>query len=184
MGQADDEKREVPKKTLFVTVGSYKFDELIEFVDTYEFHDFLQNEGFSKMTMQIGEGTYVPKLIYKNKDNNRKSLKRVKYFRYKKSLSEYFKKAKLILCHAGAGTTIECLRMNKKILIVVNKKLMNNHQMEFAYFMQSFNYVDICENLRNLMEQIRKCLKKNTYATLPSPQTNELFLSDLRRCYE
>ncbi|SOV75503.1 glycosyltransferase family 28 protein, putative [Plasmodium sp. gorilla clade G3] len=165
---------------LFVTVGSTNFDELIKYIDDEQFHLFLRNIGFSYMTIQIGNGTYIPKLIYTNDNNinNNKLLKEVKYFTYKTNLDKYFEKAHFILSHSGAGTTLECLRKKKKILIVVNKKLMNNHQSEFANYMYSCNYLDICNNLQNLKQNIYLSLKKDTYN--PFPQSDaQPFLKDL-----
>ncbi|SBT74770.1 glycosyltransferase family 28 protein, putative [Plasmodium malariae] len=181
---------------LFVTVGSHKFDELIEYMDTEEFHHFLKKLGFAQMTMQIGSSSYIPKLIYKNNknnninNNNKKEedddngynlLKKVKYFTYQNDLNKFYDKADLIVSHGGAGTTFECLRKNKKILLVVNKKLMNNHQMEFAHFMGTSNYVEICISLETLMENIYTCLKKKSYSVFPKPNNTESFLRDLQK---
>ncbi|CRG98467.1 glycosyltransferase family 28 protein, putative [Plasmodium relictum] len=162
---------------LFVTVGSTKFDELIEFIDNEEFHFFLKKKGFEYMTIQIGNGTYVPKLIYKNKEDNN-FLKKVNYFTFKNSLDDFYERADLILSHAGAGTTIECLRKKKKILIVVNTNLMNNHQMEFAEYMYSCNYLEMCKDLNTLKDNIHICLKKK-YKILPKPNVQN-FLQDLK----
>ncbi|GAB64476.1 glycosyltransferase [Plasmodium cynomolgi strain B] len=166
-------------KILFVTVGSHKFDELIKQIDTKEFHSFLRCEGFTKMNMQIGEGTYEPKLIYRHNSNNEEFLKRVKFFRYKKDLVKHFQKADLILSHAGAGTTIEGLRMKKKMLIVVNDKLMDNHQLEFALFLRSLNCLEVCECLGDLRSWVLRCLRTPAFAPFPAPRP-EPFLRDLR----
>ncbi|CDU19441.1 UDP-N-acetylglucosamine transferase subunit ALG13, putative [Plasmodium yoelii] len=164
---------------LFVTVGSYKFDELIEYIDKKEFHIFLKKNGFTKLTIQIGNSKYIPKLIYNYKNKNSILLQKVKYFRYKNSINKYYDKANLILSHAGVGTTFECLRKNKKIIIVPNIKLMDNHQMEFAHFMSTSNYLESCDNLLNLKQCILTCLKTDKYETLPKPQIDK-FLSDLK----
>ncbi|EUD66601.1 beta-1,4-N-acetylglucosaminyltransferase [Plasmodium inui San Antonio 1] len=145
-------------KILFVTVGSHKFDDLIKQIDTKDFHIFLRRQGFAKMTMQIGEGTYEPKLTYRHSRNKEDFLTRVKFFRYKKDLQKDLQKADLILSHAGSGTTIEGLRMKKKMLIVVNDKLKDNHQLAFARFLHSLNYLEpepFLRDLRALMEEAK-----------------------------
>jgi beta-1,4-N-acetylglucosaminyltransferase len=48
----------------------------------------------------------------------------------------------------GAGTILQALRMrNKKLIIVVNMSLMDNHQYQLAQAMQSNNYA-ICSDIR------------------------------------
>ncbi|EUT87625.1 hypothetical protein PFAG_01949 [Plasmodium falciparum Santa Lucia] len=106
---------------LFVTVGSTNFDELIKYIDDEQFHFFLRNLGFSYMTIQIGNGTYIPKLIYTNDNNinNNKLLKEVKYFTYKTNLDKYFEKAHFILSHSGADLNDH---MINALLKIKNKK--------------------------------------------------------------
>ena len=48
----------------------------------------------------------------------------------------------------GAGTILQALRMrNKKLIVVVNMSLMDNHQYQLAQVMQSNNYA-ICSDIR------------------------------------
>ena len=35
------------------------------------------------------------------------------FFRYKPSLKENYEQASLIICHCGAGTLLDCLRLGK-----------------------------------------------------------------------
>lgn len=41
--------------------------------------------------------------------------------------------ASLIISHAGAGSIMEGLSLNKLMLVVINSSLMVNHQTELAY---------------------------------------------------
>lgn len=169
---------------LFITVGSTKFEELIKYVDNEEFHKFIEKIGITKMVLQIGNGFYIPQLIYKKEDKDKGILKKVKYFRYKDSIRKYLTNAHIVVSHAGAGTTMECLRLgqDKKIVIVINKKLMNNHQKEFAKYMEQCNYLEVCENLKNLKNKIKICLGKK-YTPFPEP-TVEKFTDDFFRLIE
>ncbi len=53
-------------------------------------------------------------------------------FRFKPTLSENMAAADLIICHAGAGSITEALSLQKKVMVVVNNTLMDNHQLELA----------------------------------------------------
>ncbi|VWU49085.1 glycosyltransferase family 28 protein, putative [Hepatocystis sp. ex Piliocolobus tephrosceles] len=163
---------------VFVTVGTHSFDDLIRTVDNKEFHIFLKDLKFETLVLQIGNSSkYIPKLIYKNQKEDLTLLKTVTYFTFKKNIDNFIQNADLIISHAGAATTIKSLRLNKKIIIVVNKQLMSNHQMEFATFMHSKNFLEICINLKYIKENIYTCLQKKMYESLPEP-TPHKFLQD------
>ena len=51
------------------------------------------------------------------------------------------KSADMILSHAGAGTVMEALRLRKKLVVVVNNLLMNNHQTELAGALAERNHL-------------------------------------------
>lgn len=51
----------------------------------------------------------------------------MEHFKFKPSLTDDYKNADLIICHGGAGTILECLRLRKKIIVINNDSLMDNH---------------------------------------------------------
>lgn len=36
----------------------------------------------------------------------------------------------MVICHAGAGTLLDCIKDNKKTFAIVNNDLVENHQVE------------------------------------------------------
>lgn len=77
---------------------------------------------------------------------------------------QYFKKARLIIAHAGMGTIISALRQKKPIIIVPRlaslKEHRNDHQMATAMRMHELGYVYVAYDKVQLNELInRKDLK-------------------------
>eukprot|EP00386_Alphamonas_edax_P015594 GDKI01047578.1.p1 GENE.GDKI01047578.1~~GDKI01047578.1.p1 ORF type:complete len:128 (-),score=34.79 GDKI01047578.1:358-741(-) len=62
-------------------------------------------------------------------------------YRFKPTLDEDVCGADLIISHAGAGSILEALRKQKRLLVVVNTSLMDNHQQELACAMEREGYV-------------------------------------------
>ena len=46
------------------------------------------------------------------------------------------KAASFIISHAGAGSIMEGLSLEKRMLVVINADLMDNHQFELAHALQ------------------------------------------------
>uniref|UniRef100_A0A8C5WSP8 UDP-N-acetylglucosamine transferase subunit ALG13 n=1 Tax=Laticauda laticaudata TaxID=8630 RepID=A0A8C5WSP8_LATLA len=75
------------------------------------------------LVLQVGRGKECP-------DSFSTGTFTLEVFRFKSSLSEDVKKADLIISHAGAGSCLEVLEAGKPLLVVINDKLMDNHQLE------------------------------------------------------
>lgn len=140
-------------KILFVTVGSTKFEQLIDRILDDEIINILSKHSFTNIIMQIGNGKHKNENInddtqntYEFKLNN--SIE-VKAYKYKSSIKDDMLSADLIISHAGAGSIIESLEANKKLIVVINETLMNNHQIELAEKMQQEGYLlySLCSNL-------------------------------------
>ncbi|XP_053179435.1 UDP-N-acetylglucosamine transferase subunit ALG13 homolog isoform X1 [Scomber japonicus] len=112
-------------KTVFVTVGTTSFDELIENVTSSEAAQALKSRGYERLVLQVGRGSILP-------DADSCPHIRLEAFRFKDSIAEDMKRADLVISHAGAGSCLEALGANKPLLVVVNDKLMDNHQLELA----------------------------------------------------
>jgi len=107
---------------VFVTVGTTKFDALIEKIDSAEFGEWLkkQNPELS-VVVQHGSGVYEPKSSWIRE-----------CYAFKPSLADDMKGASLVITHAGSGSILESLKLRRKTCVVVNTDLMDNHQNELA----------------------------------------------------
>lgn len=130
--------------TMFVTVGSTKFDDLVERILSDDTVNQIVELGFTKLILQVGSSQYDSKKVEQlrevsSKDTSQKLV--IELYNYKDSIDEDIERSDVIVGHAGAGTCLETLRNGKRLLIVVNEKLMGNHQSELADQLSRDNYV-------------------------------------------
>jgi len=114
---------------VFVTVGTTKFDELIEEVLSKETLRALQDRGYDGLHVQYGTGK-APDVSMLSSDDFP-----IEAFSLKPSLEGEFSNSALVIGHAGVGTIFEALEKDKDVLAVPNEHLMNNHQVEIAEIM-------------------------------------------------
>lgn len=124
-------------KTVFVTVGTTSFDDLIKSIISQEAVEALKSHGYEKLVLQVGRGTIIPCPESCPQIN-------LETFRFKESIAEDMRRAHLIISHAGAGSCLEALGARKPLLVVVNDKLMNNHQLELARQLHSDSHLLYC----------------------------------------
>ena len=156
-------------KTLFVTVGSTKFENLINTVLNRDTLKLLAAYSFKRIILQVGNGVHVDDTLFDFKQENsnfkggpeeivkcRKENVDIIAYRYKKSIREDVLNADLIISHAGSGSVMESLEANKKLIVVVNETLMDNHQLELAekMFEEGYLVYTTCDGLREKIELI------------------------------
>lgn len=168
-------------KTVFVTVGTTLFEDLIQSVTDPLFLKQIASHGYNRLIVQYGKGK-TPQIRNSHHDQNDGNQKIItlqegqmkgtyelsdnstmiewEIYRFKSSLQEDMQNADLIISHAGAGSIMEgmehcrnrnCLQDNndsdklcdslKKLVVVINDKLMDNHQCELAYALEKRNYL-------------------------------------------
>eukprot|EP00002_Diphylleia_rotans_P008888 TRINITY_DN18869_c0_g1_i1.p1 TRINITY_DN18869_c0_g1~~TRINITY_DN18869_c0_g1_i1.p1 ORF type:complete len:165 (-),score=32.01 TRINITY_DN18869_c0_g1_i1:116-610(-) len=127
--------------SVLVTVGSTSFDALIKKVNDPRFGEILSSQGLTRISIQYGRGSEEPRW--------RCDAMECKAFRFTPSLQSELESADLIVSHAGAGTVLEALALGKRLIVVVNDELMDNHQIELALQMQRDGhlYQTNCKNL-------------------------------------
>ena len=138
-------------KSVLVTVGTTQFDLLIETV--------LQDKNVLKSLVDC---LHVEKIILQTGTSRIPSFEplpiSLEHYPYRKSIENDIQQADLVISHAGAGTILQTLEAHKPLLVVVNEKLMNNHQLEIAHEMekQGYLYHCTCSTLAETLEKFRQ----------------------------
>ncbi|PNI40052.1 ALG13 isoform 1, partial [Pan troglodytes] len=97
----------------------------------------IESLGYNRLILQIGRGTVVPEPFSTESFT-------LDVYRYKDSLKEDIQKADLVISHAGAGSCLETLEKGKPLVVVINEKLMNNHQLELAKQLHKEGHLFYC----------------------------------------
>ncbi|KJH46296.1 glycosyltransferase family 28 protein [Dictyocaulus viviparus] len=128
----------------FVTVGTTRFDQLVNEVLKEDCISKLKSLGISKIRIQLGAGEWnddVRKRIFRgvigDEGEGESDGVTVEFYRYKSNIQSDMDDAsywffKIVIGHAGAGTCLECLKLRRPLIVVLNEDLMNNHQLELA----------------------------------------------------
>ncbi|MEM2109280.1 MAG: PssE/Cps14G family polysaccharide biosynthesis glycosyltransferase [Candidatus Odinarchaeota archaeon] len=120
---------------LFITVGTSSFDPLFRRVD-----DILKERTDFEAIGQIGTGLYKP-------------VRFTKIFRFTNNIDKYYAWADLIISHGGAGTIYDILRFNKKAIVIPNRMVVEEHQVELVTVLHKLGYI-MMGDLDKLSEQI------------------------------
>ena len=144
---------------IFVTVGTAHFDPLIKEIDR------LVGNGEVKDTViaQIGRGRYTPK--------------KMRFFRFIRSLAKAYDKAEIIISTGGAGTTMECVKRGLKLVVVENPTLMEGHQAQLIGEMERRGHLVWCRDLSELKSCIETARKmKFEKFDSDSPRIHDLII--------
>lgn len=149
-------------KHVLVTVGTTKFEKLINTVSSDEILTALHKQGYTSVCFQTGTGMY--------KERSFPDIE-LTYQGYIEEFCEAVRKADLVISHAGAGTCLEVLQNEKKLIVVINEDLMDNHQRELAEELEErgYLYYCTCDTLEELLNNkdlgaLEKYRKANTKA--------------------
>lgn len=112
---------------LVTTGATVPFEALIELVLSEECTSALTQLGFTTMRVQYGRGN--EHLFRKHQKDTALA---VSGFEYTSDLAGEMAKAQLVISHAGTGSVLDALRIGKHPVVVVNSRLMDNHQVEIA----------------------------------------------------
>lgn len=157
--------------TILVTTGAtITFEQLIEAVVSTRFINSLIELGVSRLFIQYGNeikgSQHISRQFFQNqleKSNIEKEFKfilendttndtitlanneiEIVAFPFSPRIQDYIKQADIVISHAGTGSIIDTLRNRKKLIVVVNNQLMDNHQEEIANEFVKMNYCSKC----------------------------------------
>ncbi len=101
--------------------------------------------------IQLGSCSYIP--TYCNYE---------KWLPFNK-MRENIADSRMVIAHAGAGTTLLCLEMGKKPLLVTRRKQfgehIDDHQIQFAKMMDKYGYAAVAydaSDISNIYNQFNK----------------------------
>jgi len=159
----------------FVTVGTTEFDELISTLDggASSVRGALVKLGCTHLTIQLGRGIHVPEQLLMECRSHGIACS---HYRFKDTLAEDMLSADLIISHCGAGSILEAMQLQDKLLLlVVNPTLQGNHQTELATAMTSGGYCLSCTP-STVLEQLNaishKGLKSVKQSLTPYPESD------------
>lgn len=123
---------------IFVTVGTFRFDELIKLIDN------LASTSSHTFTCQLGIGEYKPKNCI--------------WFEFSSNFEDFISDADLVITHAGAGTVYSLLEQHKNIIVIPNTFRIDQHQLELARYVKENNFALTCISLFDLENTLEKSL--------------------------
>jgi len=128
-------------RTIFVTVGTTLFDKLISATTSQTALEWMVQNGYTKLVLQYGKGS-EPKIPTAASSK----VLQIEQYRFRPTLDVDMQAADLILSHAGAGTVLEAMKFQKKLVVVINTELMDNHQTELAHAMGERHHLFVVES--------------------------------------
>ena len=153
----------------FVTVGTTTFSELVHSATSADLQKSLLLAGFTRLVVQHGTAPYP--------DGIPKTNLQIVHYSIKPSIAQDMQDSDLIVSHCGAGTVMEALDRSKRVVVVVNPKLMDNHQQELA---DALNDHVWCSTPASLLHDIDE-IYRTTHTKLPFPKGDT---TGFRNCFE
>lgn len=140
---------------IFVTVGTHSqgFDRLIQKMDE------IAEKSTEKVIMQVGSTTYKPK--------------NAEYFEFTENnqlIQELNKKARLVVCHGGAGAIITALDQGTPVIAIPRRKKyhehVNDHQLELVQALEKSGKITALYDIEELENALNlPAVKSKTNAT-------------------
>jgi len=126
---------------------------LIKATSSSNFINSLRESGYQGLHIQSGRGEYTP-------DSCSTDDFVIQNFKFKDTLNEEISNASLVISHAGAGSILETLSLQKPLIVIPNEQLMNNHQIQLAHALAKERFLlfslvnDLIPNSRKLLDKV------------------------------
>jgi UDP-N-acetylglucosamine transferase subunit ALG13 len=163
----------IMNKSVLLTVGTTEFDELLSTIDNESFALILLRFGFTNLIIQKGRGNYCFRNLFIDDEKDEFELTaknglNIKMFRYHPDLTEVIETVDCIIGHAGAGTILEVMSLNKFLLVVINPTLQDNHQTELGDAIRKCEYCEVADNPSDVLFSLERILEKQSQKMLLS----------------
>ncbi|KAH8671750.1 hypothetical protein BX600DRAFT_458295 [Xylariales sp. PMI_506] len=184
---AEPEHRK-PGRTMFVTIGSIaSFTDLVKEVVSDKFLETLAGLNFVRLIVQCGPDLELFERTRPQKGYDSHWID-ILGFQYTDDIRSYFLKCTpsdgkhdgeqrgmgIIMAHAGAGTILEALDFNSRLIVVPNTSLMDNHQVELAAELDKQGYL-LHGNLGHLHEDVQRIETFRPSNWPPEPPANSKY---------
>lgn len=126
---------------VFVTVGSTRFDALVEAAISEPVLSTLRDTGYDHLVLQRGNSTIESEEFKGESCTIRRHGVEIEIWRFKSSIQAECEQADLVISHAGSGTVLDVLRLGKPLIVVPNPTLLDNHQEELASALQILGHL-------------------------------------------
>ncbi|ESK96878.1 glycosyltransferase family 1 protein [Moniliophthora roreri MCA 2997] len=134
----------------FVTVGSTRFDALVNCVLSQSVLASLHNKGYTQLVIQCGNSDFDFCHLFDKVEDTfhlEKSGVTIECWKYKSSLQGEYERADLVISHAGSGTILDVLRLKRPLIVVPNSTLLDDHQQELATALQEMGYLKVADTM-------------------------------------
>lgn len=175
----------VSMNTIFLTVGTTEFDQLLQKIDQdEEFVELLNKLNCKSFICQKGRGSCYPSTLIRNCEKYGISTE---IYDFKPTLIEDMKKSDLIISHCGAGSILDSISLEKKLVVVVNDSLQGNHQTELATALSQGNHClvttpsDLLTCLNILLDHSHD--SQSMFACFPKPDFS-LFPREIEKLFD
>lgn len=135
---------------IFTAVGTTDFDDLIRAVDD------LSVSLPEKVIIQIGRSRYIPQ--------------HCEYFRFKPSLTSYYRDSSIVISHGGLGIVTEVLRYGQPLIAVEDPNQPDRHQQQILSVWEKEKYLIWCKDLQLLKRDIERA-KSEDFRTYQPPES-------------